>query len=452
MNATFTPRRADFREAIDRFLSVRRDAKLDKLADDDPKRAELIAQFQTTAWIEDAARRVTQIQAVTHTLKPTHPDARGTNLYRRPSDLPPHTLIGSHTLPSDFDSDVVGNAAALDVYKFLCVEIAGKSLLDWLVADDAELKAALHESPQAAERLSAAFKGLIQTRGDEVASHSLAKQLYWLVGEEPTCDEHYQLLAPLFSSSLAHAVHADIQDARFGEANKLARQAFRSKEASDAVYRDYPRLAIRKLGGTKPQNISQLNSERGGINYLLASLPPPAWKKDRQPKLLHRDSALESFFWFEDVREQIKTLADFLLANPDPTKETRERREALEQALGQQLAVFGAHIRNQLGTGWTRNPDCHLPLCEQLWLDPDRIELPLRDSHQQEDAEFNAAYDWGDWPDEVAGRFAGWLNNQLHKAGLVTVGDPEHQHWARQAILDSAWPVPMQRRAIEGTA
>ena len=39
----------------------------------------------------------------------------------------------------------------------------------------------------------------------------------------------------------------------------------------------YASLAVQELGGTKPQNISQLNSERRGDNYLLASLPP-VWK------------------------------------------------------------------------------------------------------------------------------------------------------------------------------
>ncbi len=119
MPSTPTERQAAFRTTIERFLKERLDAKLDKLPADDPKRPELIAQHARETWLADAARRVAQIQIVTHTLKPIHPDARGTNLFRTPHDLPPHSEVGSHVLGSDFSSDVVGNAAALDVFKLL---------------------------------------------------------------------------------------------------------------------------------------------------------------------------------------------------------------------------------------------------------------------------------------------------------------------------------------------
>ena len=89
-------RAAAFRNTIEHFLKERLDAKLDKLQADDPKRADLIAQHRRETWLADAARRVTQIQIVTHTLKPIHPDARGTNLFCAPHDLPAHTEVGSH--------------------------------------------------------------------------------------------------------------------------------------------------------------------------------------------------------------------------------------------------------------------------------------------------------------------------------------------------------------------
>ena len=77
-----------FRAAVDAFLQERLQAKLDKLKpDDETQRAELIAQYQRDIWLQNAAKRVQQIQAVTHSLKPIHPDARGTNLYVQPSAL-----------------------------------------------------------------------------------------------------------------------------------------------------------------------------------------------------------------------------------------------------------------------------------------------------------------------------------------------------------------------------
>lgn len=443
-----TERSQAFRTAIASFIEARREAKLKGREDD----AETASKYEYGTWLADAARRVGQIQAVTHVLKATHPDARGTNLHVAPGKLPRHAEIGSHLLGEDFAEDVVGNAAALDVFKLLKTEVDGRRLIDWMQAGDADLKAALSSEEDTATAWMSAFASLVRPDA-EPATHPMAKQVYWLAGDDPLDDAQYHLLQPMFSSTLAHAVHADIQDARFGEANKEARQAFREKKPSSTPYRDYRHLVARKLGGTKPQNISQLNSERGGINYLLASLPPPAWTPSGL-HLLKQESAFDGLLWFGGMRELVQALVDFLEIDPEPTLPTRQRRETIEQAIGQELALFGATIRSRHEAGWTRAAECRLPYCEQLWLDPDRTELPLRDDPEgrQDDKDFNAAYDRGNWADDVAERFGNWLNAQLHKAGLVAVSLPERNHWASQALIDVAWPAPMQRRASGGAA
>src|SRR5690625_7926798 len=94
---------------------------------------------------------------------------------------------------------------------------------------------------------------------------------------------------------------------------------------------------------------------------------------------------MSAFRWFEDVPNLLKTLSDFLLSDPDQVKETREKREALEQALGQQLALFGQSIRLSQAPGWTRDEACRLPNCEKLWLDPARIGFALRETHENEE-------------------------------------------------------------------
>lgn len=453
MDTPLNERAERFRIAIAGFIEARREAKLkgkEETADEAGK-------YDYAAWLGDAARRVGQIQAVTHVLKATHPDARGSSLYVKPAQLPSHAEIGSHLLGSNCAEDVVGNAAALDVFKFLKVEVDGRPLLGWMQDRDPDLQAALCADADLAVDWMQAFASLVRDEA-AAASHPLAKQVYWLVGDEPQDDGQYHLLQPLFSSALAHAVHADIQEARFGEDNKLARQAFREGEAQALIYRDYPGLAIRKLGGTKPQNISQLNSERGGVNYLLASLPP-VWTLRQPPRLLKNDSALEGFRWFGNVPELLRGLGTFLQSDPDNTMETRDQREAMEQALGDELVMFAATLREHYPPGWTRDEACRLPRCEQLWLDSERSELPLRNDPEHpewkdDDEAFNLAFTNGDWADEVATRFGLWLNKQLRERhrGLVTLGEVEMRHWARQAIRDTAWPLPMQRRAREAVA
>lgn len=443
-----TEQQRRFQSAIVDFIEARREAKLKGREED----ADTASKYEYATWLADAARRVGQIQAVTHVLKATHPDARGSSLHVAPSKLPQHLEIGSHLLGENYAEDVVGNAAALDVFKFLKIEVEGKRLLDWMQLGDADLQAALSDDAELAQGWMKAFGALVREEGLP-ASHPMAKQVYWLVGEEPSDDSQYQLLQPMFSSTLAHAVHAEIQDARFGDSNKAARQAFRDKASSELSYRNYRNLAVRKLGGTKPQNISQLNSERRGVNYLLSSLPPAAWKQ-RSANLLKRDSVLGDFLWFEDVRSRVKALAEFLLSvqSKGSTVEIRDQRDAFVQALAEQYALFGAAIRSRCVAGWTRDEQCQLPGCEKLWLDPDRTELPERDDAdhpewKEDDLAFKRDYEWGDWPDEVATRFAKWLNERLREHDLPLMAEAEMRHWARHAIIDVAWPIPLQRRA-----
>lgn len=431
-----------FRSTIQAFIQQRKEEKL-KDTDDTDK----AAKYDYHTWLADAARRVSQIQAVTHVLKATHPDARGSSLYVIPTELPTHADIGSHSLGTNYADDIVGNAAALDVYKFLKLEVEQRRLLDWFLANDPDLLAALHPDLATAQEWSTAFKGLIRSDGTDYASHPMAKQVYWCVGDDPTQNENFHLLQPLFSSSLAHAIHQDIQDARFGEANKVARQARRDHQPHDAPCVEYRELAVRKLGGTKPQNISQLNSERGGVNYLLSSAPP-SWTQLQPRQLLFIDSALQRFKGYEEVPSLLKQLGEFLATNPPPTMETRIKREGIEQTLGQSLAAFGLAMQQAFPAGWTRDTHCKLPLCEQLWLDPERTELEPRPDYLEEDIAFIQAYEWKDWPDEVAGRFANWVNTYLRDKHSLPVGDTEYRHWAKQAIVEvTEWPATMRRRA-----
>lgn len=421
---------AGYRALIDAFLQQRLQAKLDKLKPDDPSHEELIASFARDAWLASAARRVEQIQAVTHSLKPIHPDARGTNLYVEPVKLFSLAELGSHALGERFAGDVVGNAAALDVYKLLKLEVDGRSLLSALLSRDADALHALHEDPERAQMLRDAFVSLTQPRAEEPSSHALAKQLYWLTGTDACADADYALLAPLYATSLAHAVHAQIQEDRFGEANKAARQARREHKAHDGVYHQYPDLAVQNMGGTKPQNISQLNSERRGVNYLLSSLPP-SWNPTEKRLPVHATSVFERLFGARiEVRQTLRALRQFLESDPVPNLATRQRRDAMLDTLLDELAALAAELQ-QLPPGWTAHDAeqrfATLNRDEQLWLDPLRAELP-------EESEFSREWLCLDWPEAIGKRFARWLNEQLR--GKLHLSDVEFREWKKELLTD----------------
>lgn len=424
---------AAMRRVIEEFLSARLTAKIDKIKAGDADGgvaalAELEKQFEFSNWIADAAHRVSQIQSVTHSLKPIHPDARGTSLYCLPNELPSHELVGSYCLGSDFEGDVVGNAAALDVFKFLTLQFEGHDLLSLMQDADPDLTALFGDEIANTQRWMTAFTSIAEARG-VASSHVMAKQIFWLIGNNATDDSGYQILAPLFATSLAHRVYQTINDDRFGDASKLARQARKDGQYSEHVLHDYPNMAVQKLGGTKPQNISQLNSERRGDNYLLASLPP-RWKSVDVSPLLNTDSMFTRFGRRFEVKQGVVALLSFLKSEPAANLATRERRDELVRDLACDLLAFGAELRT-LPPGWSLSPDCQLTPAEKHWLDPDGVAISPAEMAKPVTTDIN---------DQISQAFARWLNRQLRDP--LPMGDPEFEHWrslARDELTADEW-------------
>ncbi|SNY98174.1 type I-F CRISPR-associated protein Csy1 [Halomonas sp. hl-4] len=419
-------RAAEIRSGIEAFLKERFDIKAEKLAPDDPKYQALIEQFQFDTWINDAARRVGSLQVVTHSLKQAHPYAKGSTFYAPPESLTSYGLVSSHVLPPDFSGDVVGDAAALDVYKLLKLEVEGKSLLERVLENDTDLAKALSDDPEQAQVWINAFAAITEARSDP-ASHTHAKQVYWLVRDEALEDEDYHLLAPLYGTSLAHCVFQTINHDRFSEAAKEARKAKREGIYAEQSLHSYPNLAVQKMGGTKPQNISQLNSERGGNNYLLASLPPNWNVRDIRPplKVASVFSHPGIFGSRSEVRSLVKDLKRFLETNPTTDMHTRDLRDDYTAMLMDELSLFAMQMHS-LPAGWSDDEKCELVAEEAFWLDPGRAE---------EDAAFREARNSVEWVDEIRHRFASWLNTVLGEK--LPLGDVEFRHWKKTLAKDA---------------
>ena len=404
------------RTEILRFLAERIQPKLDKLKDDDDEtRQKLIDEHQPATWIASAAHRVGQIQQVSHALKFTHPSADGSSLSSSGNPDADALELGTHNLLDEWTPDVVGNAAALDVYKFLRLTIDGRTLLERAIAKDQALAKALSDDEDEATEWMAAFAALPEPKGG-LSSHKLAKQLYWPIG-----DGTYHLLTPLFSSALAHVVHKRITDDRFSDEAKAAKKAWYAHEWHPSSYRTYPNLAIQSFGGSKPQNISQLNSERRGQNYLLASVPP-IWKSTSLRLPLKTDSVFTAKGYFgyrRRVNSLVEALRDFLKRAADANNvRIRNTCYQLVADLCDQALQMAAELR-EAEPGWTATEACQLNLAEQCWLDPERSLM---------DETFAVHYRQDDWKQEVCLRFANWLNARL-QTDKTFFGADEAAEW-----------------------
>lgn len=240
-------------------------------------------------------------------------------------------------------------------------------------------------------------------------SHKLAKQLYFPIG-----DDEYHLIAPLFASSLAQILYERIDAERFGEEAKTAREVRKEKVPHDRAVIEFPHLAVQTFGGTKPQNVSLLNSSRRGKAYLFNS-QPPHWKT------LDKPPADDQAFWRQYswlVRQKVRELKNYLLSVVDNkgTLLIRDKRADKVAELVAELHQLAARIQS-LASGWSRETSLSPVL--SCWLDPDRD-----DAGQPELRARN------DWQQGVGEQFALWLNHQLQHEQLQ-MDDTEHRVWRK---------------------
>lgn len=422
------------RQFITDYLHKRLEEKLEpinkKLAREDlaePDRSKLTQEsatmrdkFCASAWLEDAAKRASQIKLATHVLKMTNPEAKGSSIYWVPKSGQLTHLLGTSSLGTAADVDVVGNAAALDIYKFLNQVFAGESLLQRALRKDAQFVQALSDDSELAQRWCDAFASLAML-DREPASHPLAKQIYW---HHP--DNSYTLLAPLSSSALSSAVLTRFSEERYSEAAKNARDAKNKNQRSDRPVRYYTQVVEQNMGGTKPQNISYLNSQRGGTNLLLPSLPP-VWAQTsvRLPRAIPSVFGRELLFQ-PGIRPLLDALSRFLLSVQQRNNlHIRNKRAELTQALVDCTLEYGYRLQSQ-PPGWSAQSRLDIEEC--CWLDPGR---------RHADSAFPAQAATLNWRAEVCHRFGNWMNAQMSRAGLA-VGDAEFGYWRDELTAEVA--------------
>lgn len=415
---------------IAEYIARRAEAKLEKFDKESAKqdaepgsgRQELADRYEPAIWLTDAAKRAKQIQMVTHALKHSHPDARGSSLYA-PGDSTQagETGKGAYLSTASLGTpviDAVGNAAALDVAALLQLTYDGKTLISHIEqGDSSPLRPFARSEEQLSEWLTG-FRMVLE--GDEASSHKYAKQLYFPVGSSD-----YHLLAPLYSSSLAHAVNSRIAASRYPDEAKEARKAKREGRYHAEPVVDYPDTAIRSFGGTKPQNVSQLNSSQGGKAFLI-SAAPPEWSALAKPPLGSKTVFSRYHFGWRAGRE-VRLLKQYLESIPEnrKNKQIRDHRDDYVEQIIDNLVLYVAGIHNlSVEAGWSASPECKLSRSEQLWLDPKRIDT---------DEAFALERERGDWRGEVADSFARWLNNRL-KSDKLMMGDEEHGEWKGKAM------------------
>lgn len=371
------------------------------------KQQECEQNFLLDNWLPDAAKRAGQISVASHPCTFSHPSARKNKNGYVSSIIAKNKPRIDGFLRSgnvSVEPDALGNAAALDVYKFLSLEMSDQRSLLVHIEQESELARQLLDIPSCEyQALRDGFLKMVDSDQASVSSSKI-KQVYF-----PIADGEYHLLSLLTHSGHLFELRKRLDALRFGDAVKEARECKKTNHFHPAGYQDIFGLTTIGFGGTKPQNISVLNNQNAGKAHLLASIPPELTPRDI--RLPRTDFFKESFTAWQ-AKEVLESLHRLFQTDYNNVNLRDGRDYRIQQYVDLviekmwQVRLFLEAYSGELSSA--------LPLEQKIWLYPEFADL----RHQEDE-----------WLDKIIRHIARGLINHYSRskvlANPVTLADQE---------------------------
>lgn len=383
--------------------------------------------FTLKNWLPNAAKRAGQMSILTHPCTFSHPSAR-----KNKNGYASAVIASSEPKNDGFlrtgnvavAADALGNAAALDVYKFLTlITDDGQSLLQHM-EQDSELAQALLILPKAEEEQSYQVlkQGFLAMSAvdDEVITSSKIKQVYFPVSKQQSETQYHQL-SLLTASGIVFELRQRLDKIRFGDEIKAARANKKAGEYYEN-FREIYDLTTIGYGGTKPQNISVLNNQNGGKAHLLMSVPPTL--KNRNVHFPKVDFFQQSVNYFQckDIFYQLHSL----YKRDDNNMHIRADRDELYQLVIDHIIEKMWQIRavvteQYIETASQLSKSQTMWLCETMLSDQDKKNRDTTDS----------------WLDEIIKSITTYLFHGYEKVldkQAIKLGHTEQKHMTKIAM------------------
>lgn len=343
-------------------------------------------------WLQNIATKASQCRIGTHMGKFVHPNA---NVLLQ--DMLPEADVKGYVTTSSVncDIDISTNAAYLGTAKFLLLELDdGISVYEHMKKDPSFLAKELSDLDIDFVALQQSFLSA-DDASVPTATDERLRQVYF-----PLENKDYHLLTVLPPSSVAIELRKRIRDMEFH-----AKQV-RKNEIPDTSYETVFDLTEIAYGGTKPQNISTQNSNNGGRNYLMPSLPP-LWKELKV--VIPKEEFFVNTVYTKDYKELFQELHKTY-------KRYKNNMEIRATARKQECCIIDsvlikAYALQEKAPGWSHNTN--LDKAECIWLDGEYAQ-----ERQQNQ----------DWQEEIAEKFAKWFVDNYKKINgrnSVELGDAE---------------------------
>ncbi|MCE9779336.1 type I-F CRISPR-associated protein Csy1 [Shewanella algae] len=391
--------------AIVTFFAERKEAWLKKNVSTSMQESEVLEKqreceqnFLLANWLPDAAKRAGQISIASHPCTFSHPSARKNKNGYVSSIIAKNKPSADGFLRSGnvaVEPDALGNAAALDVYKFLSLPMSDQRSLLVHIEQESELARQLLEVPTCDyQTLRDGFLKMIDSDQASVSSSKI-KQVYF-----PVAEGEYHLLSLLTHSGHLFELRKRLDAMRFGELVKEARECKKANRFHPEGYQEIFGLTTIGFGGTKPQNISVLNNQNAGKAHLLPSIPPNL--TPREIRLPKTDFFKECFTAWQ-AKEVLEALHRLFKTDYNNINIRDGRDYRIQQYVD--LVIEKMWQVRLFLTGHQGDLPSELPLEQKVWLYPE-----FESQREQEN----------EWLDKITRQIARGLINHYSRSKVIS--------------------------------
>jgi len=366
-------------KAITEFLENKKQGYLKKnikpnSTDEDKQQfiQEAEGKYALGNWLLDASQRAKQLSLTSHPAKFIHPNAKASSIIvnvKKDND----GLLRSGNV--EIDLDVFGNAAALDVEKFLRITLHdNKTVFQHLEKNTDVIKRQFETKNSDFDDVRNGFMQIKNSDLDQTSEK--LKQVYFPVGDD------YHLLSILNASGIIYKLKQKVNELRFSDENKTLREELKKSKPSKIqgnVVEIYGLTAV-GYGGTQAQNISTLNAQNRGISLLLSSTPPALEKRQTQPP---KTDLFNNCLWSGLFKKDFERFHKVLVLRKN-NKEVRDMRDGIVLNSIARLKRVADNIRD-INSGWSDSKTYDgLVLWQKIWLDDQYFEI-RNDKNQNHD-------------------------------------------------------------------
>lgn len=356
-------------------------------------------------FITDAATKAKYITCATHPCQFSHPYAN----QDKKNKVTPIVFFGSYKADGYVRSgnvkvgrniDMYGSASYAGVMNFLTQLMCNNKTVLQNIIDNTEIaKELLKSSGQPVETIRNEFLSVIKPQNGPQITSSKIKQPYFHLP-----NGRYNLLSVLTPSPIVYELKNRITNINSDAQEK---RSVKNKELKEP-FREIYNIVKLKYGGSNPQNISQLNTENGGISKILYSAPPPIDElKVRLPKQDFFTECL-NINSFKDIFESLHKLMSQKQDSKIPLEKLRKWRDRVFEEIVKTIVEKLFAVRQEI-----KDMPIKLKAEQKIWLSNDDI---LRHSNKS------------GWEKIIAKDISKWILNsysRLYKNRKVILSNAE---------------------------